>query len=304
MKLTAYAHARRALCENTIEEYEAGVAWETPEYLRLNDAVAAAKNGVPGWAMALTDRVILRQLRYWRHVGDTADYDRPLPLTLTTRALTALANYDLTMRGETVPCTGDQRFTVLDQIPPRTDPALTVLMQAARRLPRDRASTCIESTLRCALGYERTGNPEFLTRLASSALTTFRARTDPADQEALDTAGTGAFPPIVCLCGSTRFYDEFRRANLRLTLAGQIVLSIGCDTKSDADLASAAELGNDPSTTKTRLDELHKRKIDLADYVLVLNVGGYIGDSTRSEIAYALDHAKPVRYLDAPGRAA
>lgn len=115
------------------------------------------------------------------------------------------------------------------------------------------------------------------------------------------TTEPSTFPPIVCLCGSTRFYDEFRRANLRLTLAGQIVLSIGCDTKSDGDLAAAAEFGADPAEVKTRLDDLHKRKIDLADYVLVLNVGGYIGDSTRSEIAYATTQGKPVHYLtDAP----
>lgn len=108
-------------------------------------------------------------------------------------------------------------------------------------------------------------------------------------------AALSGFPPIVCLCGSTQFYDEFRRANLRLTLAGQIVLSIGCDTKSDADLAAAADLGADPAAVKAGLDELHKRKIDLADYVL--NVGGYVGLSTRSEIAYAAAHGKPVRYL-------
>lgn len=108
------------------------------------------------------------------------------------------------------------------------------------------------------------------------------------------------FPPIVCLCGSTRFHDEFRRANLRLTLAGQIVLSIGCDTKSDDDLAAVAELGSDPAALKARLDKLHKRKIALADYVLVLNVGGYIGESTRSEIDYALALGVPVCYLQPP----
>lgn len=107
-----------------------------------------------------------------------------------------------------------------------------------------------------------------------------------------------ARPLVVCLCGSTRFYDEFRRANLRLTLAGHIVLSIGCDTRSDDDLAAAAESGADLAGVKHRLDELHKRKIDLADYVLVLNVGGYTGESTRSEISYALAHGKPVRYLE------
>ena len=110
-----------------------------------------------------------------------------------------------------------------------------------------------------------------------------------------------AFPPVVCLCGSTRFGDQFRAANLRLTLAGQIVLSIGCDTRADADLAAAGALGTDLTQVKARLDDLHKRKIDLSDYVLVLNPGGYIGDSTRSEIAYARATGKPVTYLEPPG---
>jgi hypothetical protein len=124
----------------------------------------------------------------------------------------------------------------------------------------------------------------------------------PKAHAALDPASRG-FPPVVCLCGSTRFGDEFRQANLRLTLAGQIVLSIGCDTKSDADLTAAASLGDDPATVKTRLDDLHKRKIGLADYILVLNVGGYIGDSTRSEISYARALGRPVRYLQPPAPA-
>lgn len=112
------------------------------------------------------------------------------------------------------------------------------------------------------------------------------------------------FPQVVCLCGSTRFYDEFRRANLQLTLAGEIVLSIGCDSKPDGDLAASGEFGTDPVTVKARLNALHKRKIDLADYVLVLNVGGYVGDSTRAEIDYALARGKPVRYLEGdPARA-
>jgi hypothetical protein len=118
---------------------------------------------------------------------------------------------------------------------------------------------------------------------------------DPSPVEPVPPAD---LPLIVCLCGSTRFHDEFRAANLRLTLAGQIVLSIGCDTKSDGDLTAAKELGNDLAAVKASLDDLHKRKIDLADYVLVLNVGGYIGESTRSEIAYARATGKPVRYLD------
>jgi hypothetical protein len=111
--------------------------------------------------------------------------------------------------------------------------------------------------------------------------------------------GTGRRPLIVCLCGSTRFFDTFRTANLELTLAGEIVLSIGCDTKSDADLGIIA---GDLAPAKTALDELHKRKIDLADYVLVLNVGGYIGESTRSEIDYAQKIGRPVKYLEAVTR--
>lgn len=104
----------------------------------------------------------------------------------------------------------------------------------------------------------------------------------------------GDRPPIVCLCGSTRFFDTFRRENLRLTLAGKIVLSIGCDTKADGDIAEIQDMAQ----AKTDLDELHKRKIDLADRVHVLNVGGYIGESTRSEIEYATERGKPISYLE------
>lgn len=108
--------------------------------------------------------------------------------------------------------------------------------------------------------------------------------------------GHGA-PTVVCLCGSTRFKDEFVAANLRETLAGRIVLTIGCDMRTDHQLfghLSAEEFVE----TKRKLDELHKRKIDLADEILVLNVGGYIGDSTRSEITYAANHGKRLRWLE------
>jgi hypothetical protein len=107
------------------------------------------------------------------------------------------------------------------------------------------------------------------------------------------------FPRIVVLCGSTRFPGAFREANLRLTLAGQVVLSIGCDTKSDADLAAAASLGDDPAAVKARLDDLHRWKIDLADEVLVVSDAetGYFGDSTAGEIAYANAAGKPVAYM-------
>lgn len=103
-----------------------------------------------------------------------------------------------------------------------------------------------------------------------------------------------AGPEIVVLCGSTRFFEMFRRQNLRLTIEGKIVLSIDCDTKSDGDLFGV-DYGED---LEARLDALHKHKIDLADRVLVLNVGGYIGESTRSEIAYAERLGRPIEYLE------
>ena len=97
-------------------------------------------------------------------------------------------------------------------------------------------------------------------------------------------------PEIVCLCGSTRFFKTFDEQNFKLTLEGKIVLSIGCNAKSDKGLNLTAE-------DKAILDELHKRKIDLCDRVLVLNVGGYIGESTRSEIEWAKVQGKPIDYL-------
>lgn len=116
-------------------------------------------------------------------------------------------------------------------------------------------------------------------------------------REAAGDEDEQARPTVVCLCGSTRFMEAFRAANLRETLAGRIVLSIGCDTKSDSDLMALGEL---TPAAKAKLDDLHKRKIDLADEVLVLNVGGYVGTSTRSEIEYAERHHKPIRWLETP----
>ena len=103
-------------------------------------------------------------------------------------------------------------------------------------------------------------------------------------------------PKVVCLCGSTRFKDAFDEANYRETMMGRIVLSVGFFMH-----ASGNKHGEDIGATpeqKIALDELHKRKIDLADEVLVLNINGYIGESTRSEIEYAEAHKKPLRYLE------
>jgi hypothetical protein len=102
-------------------------------------------------------------------------------------------------------------------------------------------------------------------------------------------------PPIVVLCGSTRFKDEFTEANRIFGLGGEIVLSVSMFGHS-GDLSP--EEVEDGHPTKTALDELHKRKIDLADRVFVVNPGGYIGNSTRSEIDYATEKGKPITYME------
>jgi hypothetical protein len=104
-------------------------------------------------------------------------------------------------------------------------------------------------------------------------------------------------PKIVVLCGSTRFYEQYQQSNYNETMAGRIVLSVGFYPHAKAEHGHGEGVGHD-SIEKVELDKLHKRKIDLADEVLVLNVGGYIGDSTRSEVMYAIYRGKPIRWLE------
>lgn len=96
------------------------------------------------------------------------------------------------------------------------------------------------------------------------------------------------FPTIVTLCGSTRFGDAYREANRRETLAGRIVLSVGLlGHQEGIDMSGPVKAG---------LDELHLRKVELADEVLILDVGGYIGQSTRRELDHARAMGKRVRF--------
>lgn len=99
-------------------------------------------------------------------------------------------------------------------------------------------------------------------------------------------------PVIVCLCGSTRFKQQFIDANFVLTRAGEIVLSVGWFSHADGEVWAPTE------DDKKGFDELHKRKIDLADAIMVLNVGGYVGESTRSEVLYARTCHKTIRWLE------
>ncbi len=105
---------------------------------------------------------------------------------------------------------------------------------------------------------------------------------------------------VVTLCGSTRFKDAFMEVQKRLTLEGNIVISVGLFGHSgDNEVWENMDEGT-LTATKAMLDDMHKRKIDMADEIFVINVGGYIGESTRSEIEYAKACGKRVNYLEAP----
>ena len=106
--------------------------------------------------------------------------------------------------------------------------------------------------------------------------------------------------PVITLCGSTRFKDQFMEAQKRLTLEGNIVISVGLFGHSgDQEVWENMDEGT-LTKTKEMLDDMHKRKIDMADAIFVINVGGYVGSSTKSEIEYAITHGKEVRYLEEP----
>ncbi len=96
---------------------------------------------------------------------------------------------------------------------------------------------------------------------------------------------------VITLCGSTKFKEAFLKAQKDLTLQGNIVISVGLFGHSGDE-----EVWN--VGTKEMLDDMHKRKIDMADEIFVINVGGYIGESTRKEIEYAEKNGRVVRYLE------
>lgn len=97
-------------------------------------------------------------------------------------------------------------------------------------------------------------------------------------------------PPIVCLCGSTRFKTEFEDANRLFTLKGYVVLSVGHFIHADSHPITPDQ--------KNLLDTLHKSKIHMSDMVYIVNPGNYIGESTRGEIEYASSLGIPIYYHD------
>lgn len=86
---------------------------------------------------------------------------------------------------------------------------------------------------------------------------------------------------MVVLCGSIKFAEAFKAAHFAETMAGKIVL-LPCTGIADEAFR----------------DAMHKRRIDVADEVLIINVGGYIGESTGRELAYARSKGKKVRFLE------
>ena len=103
---------------------------------------------------------------------------------------------------------------------------------------------------------------------------------------------------VITLCGSTKFKEQFMKTQKELTLKGYIVISVGLFGHSgDFEVWENVDEGT-LTKTKQMLDDMHKRKIDMADEIFVINVGGYIGDSTKSEIEYALSTNKKVNYLE------
>ena len=112
------------------------------------------------------------------------------------------------------------------------------------------------------------------------------------DQQAPQSAEGEA--KVITLCGSTKFEAEFAEVNQRLTMEGCVVISLGMFSLPDLpDYDWTA----DSSDLKGRLGGVHFQKIRMADEVYIVDPGGYVGESTRREIAYAESLGKPVRYL-------
>ena len=94
---------------------------------------------------------------------------------------------------------------------------------------------------------------------------------------------------VITLCGSTKYKDEFLMVNKWLTLQGNIVISVSMFGHVDKEPLTLEE--------KITLDAIHKGKIDLANEIFVVNVNGYIGESTKKEIEYADSKGKKIRFL-------
>lgn len=103
---------------------------------------------------------------------------------------------------------------------------------------------------------------------------------------------------VITLCGSTKFKDDFMREQKRLELEGNIVISVGLFGHSGDNEVWENMTEGELTKTKLMLDDMHRRKIDMADEIFVINKNGYIGESTRGEIEYATKTNKTVKYME------
>lgn len=97
---------------------------------------------------------------------------------------------------------------------------------------------------------------------------------------------------VVTLCGSTKFKDEFMNVARNLTFAGNIVLNLGAFIKADGLKIDAHQ--------KQLLMSMQKQKIDMSESIVVINVGRYVGESTKEEIEYARKQGKKILYIEKP----
>ena len=94
---------------------------------------------------------------------------------------------------------------------------------------------------------------------------------------------------VITLCGSIRFKNEFMKVQEELTLDGNIVFTPNFFNNLKGEINAE---------TKKMLDEMHRQKIDISNEIYVINCGGYIGESTKSEIEYAKANGKKISYLE------
>lgn len=94
---------------------------------------------------------------------------------------------------------------------------------------------------------------------------------------------------IITLCGSTKYKEEYLLVNKWLTLQGNIVISVSMFGQIDKEPLTENE--------KIILDEIHKKKIDIANEIFIIDVDKYIGNSTKSEVSYAELNQKNIRFL-------
>jgi hypothetical protein len=118
------------------------------------------------------------------------------------------------------------------------------------------------------------------------------------EQKVVMVRGLREHVKVICLCGSTRFTEVMLIKQWELTKQGHVVLSWCALPDSYLNGKERSHIG-DQEGVKEVVDEVHLRKIDLCDEVLVINVGGYIGMSTQKEIEYATAIGRPVLYLEA-----